>query len=48
MNKRDALDVLALSHAKGGMSDELLTKACDAYRQSCDLDSDVDKNKIPS
>ena len=42
MNKRDALDVLALRHAKGGMSDELLTKACDAYRQSCDLDSDVD------
>lgn len=42
MNKREALDLLALRHSEGGLSDETLTKACDAYRQSTDLDDDVD------
>lgn len=42
MNKRQALDLLALRHSEGGLSDETLTKACDAYRQSTDLDDDVD------
>lgn len=42
MNKREALDLLALRHSEGGLSDETLTKACDAYRQHTDLDDDVD------